>query len=156
MPLVLVASSSRASANSRTQATLLAVLPAIGSLYQRTDCAGAGRYGHSLGFRADKMGQSGTAAFRIGKATGRRKLEPGLPTVWLPCTRQRVEWLAADAGGENGIVVGTARVDFGPRPPRIGYDPPRLTLDLYPRRSWGDPALPRFFSKSGRLKPPGP
>ena len=59
------------------------------------------------------------------------------------------------AGGENGGVVGIARVDFGGRPPHAGFDPPRQTLQLYPRRHRGDPALGRFFTRNGRLKPPG-
>jgi len=98
------------------------------------------------------MGQSGEVAFRIGHRTGWRELEPDLPTVWLPCFVRRIEIVAA-AGGENGTVVATALLDFGPRPPHFGYDPPQLTLQLYPRRWAGDPRVARFFRKDGRLRP---
>jgi len=152
MPLALVASSPRASASSRGRSTLLAVLPEIGSLYVGEGCPRPAQHGHSLGFQGDKMGQSGEATFRAGKRTGRRQFQPG-ERVWLPCVTHRVESLAVVAAGENGAVVGTARIDFGP--PQRRYDPPQLTLRLYPRRPWGDPRLERFFVlKTSRFKLP--
>ena len=155
LPLLLAAASRPASANPvanrAARPTLVAVLPEIGSVFVRTNCSVAEQPGQSLGILTDKMGQSGQAAFRIGSHARWRDLEPGHPTVWLPCFTRRIA-LAAAAGGENGTVVGTALVDFGPRPPRRGYDPPRLTLKLYPRGYYQLGG--RFIRKDGRLKPP--
>jgi hypothetical protein len=62
-----------------------------------------------------------------------------------------VQRLAAVAGGENGYTLGAVQVDF--RPGGCGfYDPPRVTVQVYPRRPQGQvpPAGP------GRILRPWP
>jgi hypothetical protein len=79
-----------------------------------------------------------------------RWLQPGDPTSWFPCRNDDVQWLAAAAGGENETVVGVVRADFGYRGGEPSYSPPRVTVQLYPRRYYkARDFLRRFTSGFG-------
>jgi hypothetical protein len=112
----------------------LATLPSLGRIYCRTDLSRV-----ALGLRVYANAQSAAARFRAGSSTVDRDYDdPTAETVtsWFPFHRVGVQWLAAVAGGENGYTLGIVRVDF-----RSGgcdfYDPPRVTVQIYPRRYAG-------------------
>jgi hypothetical protein len=129
----------------RHQPVVLGVLPEIGTIYWRDDCAGHGAPGQSLGIQIYENGQSGAARFRAGRLVRHRSLQPGYPTSWFPCRNSNVQWLAVAAGGENGTVVGVVRANFGYRDGEPHYSPPRVTVRLYPRRYYSSPQFLRRF-----------
>ncbi|MDX6481916.1 MAG: hypothetical protein QOG85_2426 [Gaiellaceae bacterium] len=127
-------------------AVVVAKLPEIGTVYERTYCTGTGPLRFALGIRYLKIGQSGVARFRAGGFSRNREMQPGYPTTWFPRRRSRTQWLAAAAGGENGSVVGWVRVvgrSAHSDRCQSGYDPLRVTVKIYPRslnyneNSWG-------------------
>jgi hypothetical protein len=59
-------------------------------------------------------------------------------TSWFGLHRTAVQWLAAMAGGENGYTLGVVRVDFHSAGCNF-TDPPRVTVQVYPRRYAGEP-----------------
>ena len=125
-----------AAATPRLPAVVVAKLPEIGTVYERTYCTGKGPLRFALGIRYLKMGQSGIVRFRAGRFSRHREMQPGDPTAWFPRRRDRAEWLAAAAGGENGVVVGWVRViGRGAQADtcQSGYDPLRVTVQTYPR-----------------------
>ena len=115
---------------------MIANLPEIGTVYARTYCSGAGPLRFALGIHYLRMGQSGVVRFRAGRFSRNRFMQPGYPAKWFPPRRDHVLWLAAAAGGENGSVVGWVRV-IGHRAHsdtcHSGYDPLRVTVQVYPR-----------------------
>jgi hypothetical protein len=117
-------------------ATFVAVLPDIGTIYSRYDCTRGWRF--ALGIHVFSDSQTTGVRFRAGSFTRDRTLQPGDPTSWFRYSTSRVEWLAAVAGGENGNVVGSVRVVGFPRGGRncAPYDPPRATIQTYPRRQY--------------------
>jgi hypothetical protein len=120
-------------ATTQPPAVFVAKFPQIGTVYMRSYCARARSPHFALGVHYSS--QSGVARFRAGRFSRDREVQPGNPTAWFPYRPSRVEWLAAAAGGENGVVVGWVRV--------VGYstqkscdavyDPPRVTVQIYPR-----------------------
>ena len=134
----------------RHRPVLLAVLPEIGMVYWRDNCADDGAPGQSLGIQVSAGGQSGGARFRAGRLVVRRSLQPGYPTTWFPCRNDNVQRLAVAAGGENGTVVGVVRADFGYRHGEPHYSPPRVTVQLYPRRYYSSRDFLRKFTNQFR------
>jgi hypothetical protein len=116
---------------------VLTALPSIGTIYWRYDCAGRGPIRWSLGIRIWSTSATSGVRFRAGKLARERQLQPGDPTNWFPYSRERVQWLAAASGGEEGTAVGSVRVNYG-YPSReyhcFPYAPPRVTVQFYPRR----------------------
>ena len=125
---------SAAAPTHRDRPVLLAVLPEIGVVYWRDNCAGRDAPGQSLGVQIYENGQSGSARFRARSLVIRRSLQPGYPTTWFPCRNDDVQRLAVAAGGENGAVVGAVRAKFGYSGGQPHYSPPRVSVQLYPRR----------------------
>lgn len=114
----------------------VAVLPQIGTVYARYDCSHGRRF--ALGLRIRWKTQTAEVRFRAGSFARDREIQPADPTHWFRYTRRRIEWLAAAAGGENGTVVGWVRV-IGYSRNSLGacddvHDPPRATIETYPRR----------------------
>jgi hypothetical protein len=115
---------------------VVAKLPEIGTVYERTYCTGTGPLRLALGIRYLKMGQSGAVRFRAGRFSRNREMQPGYSTAWFPQSRSHALWLAAAAGGENGVVVGWVRVighSAHSDTCQSGYDPLRVTVQIYPR-----------------------
>lgn len=115
---------------------VVAKLPEIGTVYERTYCTGTGPLRLALGIRYIKMGQSGVVRFRAGRFSRNREMQPGYPTAWFPQSRSHALWLAAAAGGENGVVVGWVRVighSAHSDTCQSGYDPLRVTVQIYSR-----------------------
>jgi hypothetical protein len=115
--------------------TFVAVFPEIGAVYVRYYCTRGRSLHFALGIHVLEEGQSGVVRFRDGRFSRNGELQP-VSTVWFPYRPDRIEWLAAAAGGENGVVVGWVRV--------VGYSghaatscsayaPPRVTIQIYPR-----------------------
>lgn len=125
----------------------IAKLPEIGTVYMRDRCARIGSAHFALGIRYSS--QSGVARFRAGRFSGDREVQPGDPTAWFPYRHSRVEWLAAAAGGENGVVVGWVRVvAYSTRPGKSCnaiYGPPRVTIQIYPRSQNYDENSSRYL-----------
>jgi hypothetical protein len=125
-----------AAATRQASPIFVAKLPEIGTVYERTYCTGTGPLRFALGIRYLKMGQSGVVRFRAGRFSRDREMQPGDPTAWFPRRRDRAEWLAAAAGGENGVVVGWVRVigrSAHADTCQSGYDPLQVTVQTYPR-----------------------
>jgi hypothetical protein len=128
--------SGAATATRQPPATFVATLPEIGTVYERAYCTGEGPFRFALGIRYLKMGQSGMVRFRAGRFSRDREAQPGGPTVWFRQRLDRVEWLAAAAGGENGVVVGWVRVagrSAHSNTCQSAYDPLRVTVQIHPR-----------------------
>lgn len=139
------AGSAAAAVTAHERTFVLATLPSIGTVYRREgDCARHTQPSRfALGFRASPNGASSEVRFRTGRFSVDRSVQPGSPTKWFRSSSQPVQWLAVAAGGEGGVVVAVVHVDF-----RSGtfsafscsfYDPPQVTVYLYPRRAWGQP-----------------
>lgn len=125
-----------AAATRQASPIFVAKLPEIGTVYGRAYCTGTGPLRFALGIRYLKMGQSGVVRFRAGRFSKDREMQPGDPTAWFPQRRDRAEWLAAAAGGENGVVVGWVRAigrSAHADTCQSGYDPLRVTVQTYPR-----------------------
>ncbi len=125
-----------AAATRRAPPVFVTQLPEIGTVYARSYCARNRSPRFALGIHYLEMGQSGVVRFRAGRFSRDREVQPGDPTAWFPYRSGRVEWLAAAAGGENGVVVGWVRVVGYSA--RVGkscglYDPLRVTVQIYPR-----------------------
>src|SRR5579859_3028379 len=119
-------------------AVVVAKLPEIGTVYERTYCTGTGPLRFALGIHYLKMGQPGVVRFRAGRFSRNSFMQPGYPTKWFPQRRDHALWLAAAAGGENGAVVGWVRVVGHPAHSdtcQSDYYPLRVTIQTYPR-SW--------------------
>jgi hypothetical protein len=117
-------------------AVVVAKLPEIGTVYERTYCTGTGPLRLALGIRYLKMGQSGAVRFRAGRFSRNREMQPGYPTAWFPQRRSHALWLAAAAGGENGVVVGWVHVighSAHSDTCQSAYDPLRVTVQIYSR-----------------------
>jgi hypothetical protein len=125
------------------RAVFVASLPEIGTIYSRYDCTGGRRF--ALGIRVTGPQTTGVR-FRAGGFSRDRTLQPGEAT-WFRYSARRVQWLAAAAGGENGTVVGWVRVAGYPRAePDCGpYAPPRVTVQIYPRRYYTSRDFLRHF-----------
>lgn len=112
-------------------AVFVATFPQIGTVYSRYECD---RF--TLGIRLIHLTQTTLVRFRAGSVSHVRTVQPG-ETTWFRYSRNRVQWLGAVASGEDGAVVGWARVVGYPRSSRRGncdaYDPPRVTVQIYPR-----------------------
>jgi hypothetical protein len=133
------------------RALQLATLPSIGTVYWRSKCSAKG-FRFALGVRVSPNAQPAAVRFRAGRVTVDRSFNvpTGIPS-WFGFQGARVQRLAAVAGGENGYTLGAVQVDF--RPGGCGfYDPPRVTVQVYPRRPQGQvpPAGP------GRILRPWP
>ncbi|HZS30000.1 MAG TPA: hypothetical protein VFA37_01945 [Gaiellaceae bacterium] len=134
--LVVTGSSLRraaAAATAQSPAVFVSALPEIGTVYARYDCTSNRSLRFALGIRYSR--QSGVVRFRAGRFSRDREVQPG-PTAWFPYRPSQVEWLAAAAGGENGVVVGWVRViGYGAHAGKScsAYDPPRVTVQIYPR-----------------------
>jgi hypothetical protein len=116
--------------------TFVAVLPQIGTVYVRYDCMHGRRF--SMGIRIPRVTATTEVRFRAGSFARDADVQPGAPTRWFRYTSRRVERLAAAVGEEDGTVVGSVRVVAYSRN-RLGacddgYDPPRATIQTYPRR----------------------
>lgn len=123
-----------AAATGHAPPVFVSKLPEIGTVYMRSYCTRRGSLRSALGIHY--VSQSGWVRFRAGRFGRDRLVQPGEPTAWFPYRPKRVEWLAAAAGGENGVVVGWVRV-IG-HSTRVGkscsaYDPPRVTVQIFPR-----------------------
>jgi len=136
---------------SRVSSLQLATLPSIGTTYCREEALPGGgpppRARVALGIRLFSDAQAATVRFRAGRLTIDRTF--GDPaslhgvTSWFRFERlrgqPRVLWLAAVAGGENGYTIGIVRV-AGFRSGGCGsVDPPRVNVQIYPRRYSGQP-----------------
>jgi hypothetical protein len=117
---------------------LLAVLPNIGTVYWRADCPhNHGTPEAALGMRIDPNGQSTNALVRAGIYEKGQALTPdGDAISWFACRADGVQWLAAGAYGEDGMVVGTVRVAFSYHQGPYVDSAPRTTIQLYPRRAY--------------------
>jgi hypothetical protein len=129
----------------------VATLPQIGTVYARYYCSGERSRRFGLGIHFFSLGQSGLVRFRAGHFGRDREVQPGDPTAWFPYRPDRVEWLAAAAGGENGNVVGWVRVlGYGTdraNNPCSPNDPPRATVQVYPRGFDYDRLSVRFLRR---------
>jgi len=136
---------------SRGSSLQLATLPSIGTTYCREEpLPGIGpppRARVALGIRLFSDAQAATVRFRAGRLTVDRNF--GDPaslhgvTSWFRFERlrghSRVLWLAAVAGGENGYTIGIVRVAGFRSGGCSSVDPPRVTVQVYPRRYAGQP-----------------
>lgn len=112
-------------------------LPTIGTVYARSYCGRTRSLRSALGIHVLEMAATTVVRFRAGRFSRNREAQPG-STAWFPYGPNSVEWLAAASGGENGIVVGWVRVvGYSAHVGRScsGYAPPRVTVQIYPRRS---------------------
>jgi len=129
----------------------LATVPSIGTVYWRSKCSAKG-FRFALGVRVSPKAQSAAVRFRARMLTVDRNFNvPTGVTSWFRFHAARVQRLAAVAGGENGYTLGAVQADF--RSGGCGfYDPPRVTVQVYPRRPQGQipPAGP------GRILRPWP
>ena len=135
-------------ATTQVPGVLVAKLPEVGAVYMRLYCTRARSLRFALGIRYSL--QSGLTRFRAGRFSGDRLVQPGDRTVWFPYRPSRVEWLAAAAGGENGVVVGWVRVagySAGEGKSCVTYDPPRVTIQIYPRSLNYDENSPRYLRR---------
>lgn len=115
----------------------LATVPSIGTVYWRSKCSARG-FRFALGVRVSPNAQSAAVRFRAGRLTVDRNINvPTGATTWFRLRSARVQRLAAVAGGENGYTVGAVQADF--RSGGCGfYDPPRVIVQVYPRRPQGE------------------
>jgi hypothetical protein len=139
-----------AATRKQPRAIFVAKLPEIGTVYARTYCTGDGPLRFALGIHYLEMGQSGVVRFRAGRFSRDREMQPGDPTAWFPYRRDRVEWLAAAAGGENGVVVGWVRVigrSAHSDTCQSSYGPLRVTVQTYPRSFDYDRGSARYLRR---------
>jgi hypothetical protein len=131
----------------------LATVPGIGAVFWRSRCSAKGSQ-FALGVRVSPNAQSAAVRFRAGRLTVDRNFNvPTGATSWFRFHRTRVQRLAAVAGGENGYTLGAVQADF--RSGGCGfYDPPRVTVQVYPRRPQGQvpPAGPGSILRPWRIK----
>ena len=123
-----------AAATRHSPRVFVSELPEIGTVYARSYCTGTRVLRSTLGIHYTS--QSGWVRFRAGHFSRDREVQPGDPTAWFPYRPSRVEWLAAAAGGENGVVVAWVRLVADSA--HVGkscstYDPPLVTVQIYPR-----------------------
>ncbi len=126
---------------------VVAVLPQVGTVYALSTCANQhNRW--SLGFRALRNWQTANVVSRAGKRISHdRTVQPGGPTTWFPSSARRVQQLAAAAGGENGTVVAVVRATGWAKHGDACwfFNPPRVTVQLYPRRYYYRPNFLRHL-----------
>jgi hypothetical protein len=133
-------------ATTHAPGVLVARLPEVGTVYMRLYCTQARSLRFALGIRYSL--ESGWTRFRAGRFSGDRLVRPDYRTAWFPYTPSRIEWLAAAAGGENGVAVGWVRVagySAGEAKSCVTYDPPRVTIQIYPRSLNYDENSPRYL-----------
>jgi len=124
-----------AAATSKTPAVFVSDLPAIGTIYARYYCTRTRSLRSALGIHVLEMAATTVVRFRAARFSRNRELQPG-STAWFPYRPNRVEWLAAASAGENGVVVGWVRVvGYGAHAGKScwTYQPPRVTVQIYPR-----------------------
>ena len=119
----------------------LVTLPALGTVTWRCDprgpatAPGLGALG--LGFRVQELGATTNVRLHIGKTTlVRRRLQPG-QSILFPYARSRLQELELVQQTGAGKLVARVRVDFVPRLLSTycyPYLPPRMTVDVLPRR----------------------
>lgn len=115
----------------------LASLPGIGTVSWRSRCTAAGSR-FALGVRLFEGAQSAGVRFRVGTSTVDRNFDvPGGGTSWFRPSGARVQRLAAVAGGESGYTLGALQANFDSGGCGF-YDPPRVTVQVYPRRPQGE------------------
>jgi hypothetical protein len=142
--LVLMFSAASASVAARPSRSdvALATFPTIGTVYGRYTGCDSKHPRFALGIRLFSNASSTSVRVRAGRFSRDRNLwNPPYPTRWFRYSSHRVQWLAAAAGGEGGVSVGVVRVVF--LAGRFGawecayHTPPRVTVQMYPRRPWG-------------------
>ena len=134
----------------RGRPILLTALPSIGTIYWRSNCAGRGPSRWSFGIHIFSNTATTGVRFRAGKLVRVRQLQPGYPTSWFPYSGKRIQYLAAGSGGEEGTVVGVVRVNYGSpsrEPHCFNYAPPRVTVQIYPRRYYNSRDFLRQFTR---------
>lgn len=121
-------------------ATLVATLPEVGTVYSRYNCTRGLRF--ALGIHLTGP-QTAAVRLRTGSVSRVREVQPGQMS-WFGYSPERMQWLAAAASGENGTVVGWVRVTGYPSSGRdcTPYMPPRVTIQVYPRRYYRLPDYP--------------
>lgn len=138
-----------AATGGRQTPLVLAALPNIGTIYWRYNCGGRSSSRWSLGVHLLTSAATTGVRFRAGRRIVVGNLQPGDPTRWFPYSRERVQWLAAGAGGEEGTVVGVLRVNYGypsREPHCFSYAPPRVTVQFFPRRYYRSRDFLRQFT----------
>lgn len=139
------------------KSAVLTALPAIGTVEWRSrDWERQARF--SLGIHLFDTAST-VVRLRTGRFSRDRSVQPGDPTSWFRYSTNRVQWLAAESGGEGGDVVGVVRVDFGDaaaRRPRSQdcwmFYPPQVTVHFYGHQPLGN-SLPHG-GFGGMLRPP--
>ncbi|HEU5476793.1 MAG TPA: hypothetical protein VFU64_03075 [Gaiellaceae bacterium] len=136
-----VASASVAARPNRSHLAL-ATFPTIGTVYGRYEGCESKHPRFSLGIRLFSNASSTSVRVRAGRFSRISNLpNPPYPTRWFRYSSHRVQWLAAETGGEGGVSAGVVRVVF--LAGRFGawecayHTPPRVTVQVYPRRPWG-------------------
>lgn len=136
---------------------VLTALPAIGTVEWRSRYV-SGRPRFSLGLHLFDTASTGVR-LRAGGLSTDRNLNPGDPTSWFRYRTDRVQWLAAESGGEGGFVVGVVRADFrfaAVRRVRSQdcwiFDPPHVTVHFYGHQPLGSSIPHGGFG--GMLRPP--
>ncbi len=136
---------------------MLTALPAIGTVEWRSrDWSHQSRF--SLGLHLFDTAST-VVRLRAGQFSRDRSVEPGDPTLWFRYSANRVQWLAAESGGEGGFVVGVVRVDFRTAAARRArsqdcwiFGPPHLTVHFYGHQPLGFDIPHGGFG--GMLRPP--
>lgn len=119
----------------------LVTLPALGAVTWRCDTTGRptapGLGALGLGFRVQELGATTNVRLHIGRTTlVRRRLQPG-QSILFPYARSRLQELELVQQTGAGKLVARVRVDFVPRLLSTycyPYLPPRMTVDVFPRR----------------------
>jgi hypothetical protein len=120
---------------------VLMTLPALGTVTWRCDprgpatAPGLGALG--LGFRVLERGATTDIRLHVGtKTLLRRRLDPG-QSIQFPFARSRVQQLELTQMTGAGTLVARMRVDFVPHLLATycyPYLPPRVTVNVFPRR----------------------
>lgn len=142
--VLLVASGSASSQRSVTRGGYrvlqLATLPSLGTVYCRSEVTASSQR-FALGIRVFAA-QSAGARLRAGKVTLDRNFNHPTAvadvTTWFRFDSAHAQWLAATACGENGYTLGFVRADFSSGGCESS-DPPRVTVQVYPRRDAQQP-----------------
>jgi len=120
-------------ASGRQKAYVLTALADIGTVYWRYDCVHYRAPEWSLGIQVFESTATTEVTYRDGKLARRRTLQPGDPTTWFPFRREQKQTLSLFQATEPGTLRAHVLARFG-RGDCWSYFPPRLSVQLYPRR----------------------
>ena len=121
-------------AHAATRPSVLAAVPAVGTVYWKADCK---RERWALGFRVFGSSATTTLTFRAGRLRRSKVVQPA-QTFWFPFTGVKQQVLRVDQFTEAGALRAVITLDYGyPSGNTVAhcyaYAPPRVTVQVYPR-----------------------